>query len=119
MAKMTVTVDGAGVFVRGLTPIDVDKIRAEGRCAEVLRAIVHDARQLCYKADMQQGHTSWGCHNCLHGDKGGWRENNAWPCNVCRVGPDLCCGEDNWKPNAQISGGNPSAESDCPAGGDA
>jgi len=64
MAKMTVTVDGAGVFVRGLTPIEVDKIRAEGRCAEVLRAIVHDARQLCYKADMQEGRTSWECRDC-------------------------------------------------------
>ncbi len=49
MAKMTVKVDGADVFVLGLTKLNVEKIRDEGRSAEVLRKVVDDARRLCEK----------------------------------------------------------------------
>ena len=36
-----------------------------------------------------------GCHNCVYD---GWKVNKGWPCNTCRIGPDLCCGDDNWQP---------------------
>jgi len=44
-----------------------------------------------------------GCHNCEHGHLGGWKTYRHWPCLTCRVGSGLCCGDDNWTPNAPRS----------------
>ena len=61
----------------------------------------------------ESGCSARGCHNCGHGHLGGWKTYRHWPCLTCRVGSGLCCGDDNWIPNAQISGGTPSDEAGC------
>ena len=64
-----------------------------------------------YKPSAQAAGSVRGCHNCEHGHLGGWKTLFAhWPCLTCRVGSGLCCGDDNWKPNAPVSGGTPSAQ---------
>jgi hypothetical protein len=49
----------------------------------------------------EAGCSARGCHNCEYGHFGGWKTYRHWPCLTCRVGADLCCGDDNWKPNAE------------------